>query len=67
MKCSCCQSEMEKGFIQSGRDILWTEKRHIVSLKPKHEKEFIIASNPVGGATVKGFCCRKCKKIVLEY
>lgn len=67
MKCPYCQNEMENGFIQSGRNILWTEKKHIISTNPKNENDFIIASNPLGGATIKGFCCRKCRKLVIEY
>lgn len=67
MKCPYCQNEMENGFIQSGRNILWVQKKHIISTNAKNENDIIIANNPLGGAVIKGFCCRKCKKIIIEY
>lgn len=67
MKCPFCQREMEKGFLQSGRSVLWTPQKHRLSLKPKNAGELIVAEDPLGGATVPGFCCKSCRRILLEY
>lgn len=67
MNCPICHQEMEKGFIQSGQTILWAETKHRLSTNPRGEKEFLLAQNPLGGAAVPGFCCRSCRKIILEY
>ncbi len=59
---------MSQGYLQSGQIILWTNKPHKISLKPKNNsKDFIIAENCLGGANVNGMICQKCRKIVIDY
>ena len=67
MKCPYCGEEMERGYLQSGVIILWTNKPHKMILKPKDKMEFIIKQNSLGGASIKGNCCKKCRRIILEY
>ncbi len=67
MKCPYCQEELEQGFIQSGHNILWTKKKHIISTHSQGKDDFIVAKNPFGGVTVSAFCCKECKKIIIEY
>lgn len=67
MKCPFCGNEMEQGYLQSGHIILWTDRRHKVSTKPRGDKDFAIAKNALGGANTVGMNCRKCKKIIIEY
>lgn len=67
MKCPFCNEDMEKGFIQSGNFILWTDNPHKISLLPRGEKEFLVVKNYLGGGTIGGYCCRTCKRFILEY
>ena len=47
MKCPKCNSEMEVGMIQSGKTIIWTNKKHRISLQPRKE-DIVLADNPLG-------------------
>ncbi len=67
MKSPDCLSEMERGFIQSGRCILWTKEKQRLTMKPESREAFILAENMLGGAVVSAFHCKSCRKIVIEY
>ena len=66
MKCPKCNCEMETGMIQSGKTIIWTNKKHHVSIHPRKE-EIVLAENPMGGATVSACICRNCELVIVEY
>ena len=66
MKCPKCNSEMETGMIQSGKMIIWTNKKHLVSIHPRKD-DVVLADNPVGGATVSAYICRNCKLVTAQY
>ena len=66
MKCPKCNSEMEAGMIQSGKMIIWTNKKHLVSINPR-KNDVVLADNPVGGATVPAYICRDCELVVIQY
>ena len=67
MKCPFCNNEMTKGYIQSGQHILWTQKKHNISLIPINDNEIILSKKLLGGSSVSGHICKNCKKIILEY
>ena len=47
MKCPYCQEELEQGFIQSGHNILWTKKKHIISTHSQGKDDFTVANLPI--------------------
>ena len=66
MKCPKCNSEMEAGIIQSGKMIIWTNKKHHISINPR-KADVVLADNPVGGATVPAYICRDCELVIIQY
>ena len=66
MSCPKCNSEMEAGMIQSGKMIIWTNKKHLVSINPRKD-DVVLAANPVGGATGPACICRKCEFVIIQY
>ena len=66
MKCPKCNSEMEDGMIQSGKMIIWTNRKHHVSVHPRKE-DIVLADNPLGGATVTACVCRSCELMLVNY
>lgn len=66
MKCPKCNCKMETGMIQSGKTIIWTNKKHHVSIHPRKE-DVVLANNPMGGATASACICRNCEIVIVEY
>ena len=66
MKRPKCNCEMETGMIQSGKTIIWTNKKHHVSIHPRKD-DVVLADNPMGGATVSACICRNCALVIVEY
>ena len=57
---------METGMIQSGKMIIWTNKKHLVSIHPRKD-DVVLADNPVGGATISACICRNCELVIAQY
>ena len=68
MKCPLCDNEMENGFIQAGRVMLWVQKPHKVTLLPRNnEVEIVYEPNPFIIPSIPAEICKKCKKIWFDY
>jgi hypothetical protein len=68
MLCPYCNKEMENGYIQSGTIIIWTPKKHKISLLPRNDgRDIHLAKKPLGGATVYAYRCNDCKRIIINY
>lgn len=65
MNCPYCNSEMEKGFIQSGRPVFWAVKKRRIFFLPDNDLE--VTSGFWNGCFATAFLCRNCKKIILDY
>ena len=57
---------MEKGFIQTGRSMVWVKRRHKLFLVPD-EGEVSLGFDPLFGLLFDAYICRDCKKVVMEY
>jgi hypothetical protein len=66
MECPFCNKEMENGFVQSGKEIFWGDKKHKVFCFPHDEGEFSLADG-WNSAVINACCCRDCKKIIIDY
>lgn len=69
MKCPYCHEEMQRGLLQSARDIFWGTKKHKLSFMPRGDEEFMLsgpASQSLSGATVAAWHCPDCKKIIVD-
>lgn len=68
MKCPYCNDDMLSGYVQSGRDIIWGKNKHKLSFLPdKKNGDIEIATANLMGAYQPAFCCKNCKKIIVEY
>ena len=61
MICPKCGTEMESGYIQAGRLIIWTPEKHKLSLLPRsNEKDLVVAENFWTLATAPSYKCHQC-------
>ncbi|MDR1160668.1 MAG: PF20097 family protein [Syntrophomonadaceae bacterium] len=66
MTCPKCGGEMETGIIQGGQMLIWTPKKHKISMHPRNDgKDIVLDKNFLAGAAVEAFCCRKCDFIMI--
>lgn len=66
MNCPCCNAEMEKGYLQSNRMILWAKKKHKISLLPR-DGEVVIGENFFSVVALEAHICKQCKKVLVDY
>ena len=71
MNCPYCQKPMESGFIQCRDGVFWTAKERPVAALPLMGGPRIDLSDgesgPFRGRKAPAFCCKDCKKILLDY
>lgn len=61
MKCPICGEEMTAGILESGRYIQWSA----LDEREKMQK-YLLAKSYMGGATLEGFFCAYCQKLILD-
>lgn len=66
MNCPYCNKPMASGFIQSGREVYFTEEPHKV-LFGHRKGEILLTKNNMTAPTCKAYRCGKCKKVIVEY
>lgn len=67
MKCQICGDEMEKGYLEAYRALLWAKKKHNLSLSPTDGEIAFYKLNPFSYMNLEAFICKQCKKIVIDY
>ncbi|SHE33593.1 hypothetical protein SAMN02745249_00236 [Atopostipes suicloacalis DSM 15692] len=65
MKCPYCEEEMDKGFVQSARNIFWSTEEKKLVFAPGKSDDIPIASG-FNGATKESYFCKNCKKIIID-
>lgn len=67
--CPFCESEMKKGFIQSGTRLAWVPKVSKLSAEPSLTKGSVLLSEQSRFSInyVDAFLCESCKKVVIDY
>ena len=60
MRCPNCRSKMEKGVLQSGKDIIWSSK----ALRDK-TPDVLVAEKKTFGSKKEAYYCTKCGYIVM--
>ncbi len=61
MRCPNCRSRMEKGVLQSGKEIVWSSR----ALRDKAE-DVLVAEKKVFGSKAEAYYCEKCGFIVMR-
>ena len=66
MKCPYCETEMEQGFIQGARGVIWSKIKKRLFLVAEDD-DIDITSGFLFGSHATACLCRKCKKIIIDY
>ena len=67
MQCPYCNEVMKKGYIQSPRQpIFWGEEKRKISIRPSGA-DISLSEGFINVPAVESYCCRKCRKIIVEY
>ena len=66
MKCPYCNEEMKSGYLQTARDLYWTEKPKKVLMIANLEDDILIGKTTFGGVLAEVDMCPNCKKIVID-
>ena len=67
MKCPYCGIEMTNGFVQSAREIFFTDESHSMWFKPTGKSEFSLSSHNFTRPTCIAYHCKACKKVIIDY
>ena len=67
MNCPVCDMEMLPGYLNCGAAI-WSERKHTMSLIPDRKERYALylGTPMVTPHHVEGYCCPKCKRIILN-
>ncbi len=58
---------MDKGIIQSAREIFWSTNKKKLFITSNEGKGDISIANGMNGAVIQGYICKRCRKIILDY
>ncbi len=65
MKCPYCDSEMERGYLQSKSPIIWCErKRHLAKI-PTDPRDVGVSDGELTGFYAEAFYCRACNQMIV--
>lgn len=62
MRCPNCRSRMEKGSLQSSKDIVWTSR----SLRSDKPADVLVAEKKLFGRGREAYYCEKCGFLVMR-
>ena len=65
MICPYCREEMDKGLVQSSRDIFWSRKKKKMFFMALSSDDIPIASG-FNGAIKESYFCKNCRKITID-
>lgn len=68
MTCPYCNHEMEKGVIESSREIAWKRKKTFITAAKFHKDAVVLAPQLyITNTFVVAYLCRNCKKVIIDY
>ena len=68
MKCPVCGKEMTAGMLQAGRAVYFVdEEQSYLLLRPKGSAVLLTTENFSDPKNDTAWCCRDCKKVVVDY
>ena len=67
MLCPWCDRDMEKGFLMSGKPIVFGPEKRNVAIWPPKSGEVRLAKGGWNMASVPAWKCAGCKRVVVEY
>ncbi len=68
MECPYCGDEMDKGVIQSAREIFWSiKKKKVFFISDISNGDVSIAPFGWSGSKAEAYLCKSCKKMIIDY
>lgn len=70
MKCPYCNNEMEKGYVQSSKEVYYTTKptKFVLLTFPKPvNKDISLSEGIFAPVTIEAWNCTFCKRILIDY
>lgn len=67
MNCPFCGKEMEQGFVQSARRVLYTAQKNEGPFSIKAKGDIVLTANNWVNPTCVAYHCRSCKRVVIDY
>ena len=66
MKCPYCNLEMEQGYVQSQRPIVWSTRKKRIAIIPDSPTDIGVTGEGWGGCYAESFYCRTCNKLITD-
>ncbi len=66
MKCPYCGKEMDKGYVQSARPVIWSLKKKVLMFTATKPDDFTISKGYWNGCFAEAYHCPNCKKIIIS-
>lgn len=66
MNCLYCRNPMQKGYLQSGKPIIWSGEKKKGFYLPLEEGEIAVSRGFWKGCFAESWYCTDCKKLITE-
>lgn len=66
MKCPYCGREMEEGYLQSMKEVIYAKKPHKILSIPRKD-DIRLTTNAIAPATCDAWRCASCRKVMIHY
>ena len=67
MRCPYCKKEMEYGFVQSSKEIIFSDDKRKSPFVGPRDGDIRLTSGFWAPATCKAWHCPECRKVIIEY
>ncbi|MBU5677685.1 hypothetical protein KQI88_14790 [Alkaliphilus sp. MSJ-5] len=68
MECPYCRDEMDKGVIQSAREIFWSiNEKKVFFIADVSNGDVSIAPFGWNGSKAEAYLCNNCKKVIIDF
>ena len=67
MKCPYCNNEMECGWIQSNKQVFYTNSETYLPIPIAKKDDIKLTANRISPAKCYAWNCRSCRKIIIDY
>ena len=66
MICPYCNANMEKGYLQSSHQAIWSGKKKKICFLPDEEGDIKVTKGIWNGSFADAWVCRKCGKMIVD-
>lgn len=63
--CPICSCQLENGYLQSARQIFFSQKKHMISFLP--DSEAVLLTEDMLSTSGNAFMCPRCKIVIVPF